>query len=99
MRKRLLLFTCLFAFFITIISSLSAQSLARKYVTNLLDNKSPAAESQLLIYPSLAYAPETTWEFGFNSLYVYFAKKDTTNRLSEINGFTFFTLQNQYWNS
>jgi len=96
MRKRLLLFTCLFAFFITLTSSLSAQSLARKYVTNLLDNKSPAAESQLLIYPSLAYAPETTWEFGFNSLYVYFAKKDTTNRLSEINGFTFFTLQNQY---
>jgi putative aminopeptidase FrvX len=57
MRKRLLLFTCLFAFFITLTSSLSAQSLARKYVTNLLDNKSPAAESQLLIYPSLAYAP------------------------------------------
>lgn len=76
--------------------SLNAQSLARRYVNNLLDNKSPTAESQLLIYPSLAYAPETTWEFGFNSLYVYFAKKDTTNRLSEIGGFTFFTLQNQF---
>ncbi|MDP2175959.1 MAG: BamA/TamA family outer membrane protein [Bacteroidota bacterium] len=96
MRILFLLYSFYFAFVTLNIGSLNAQSLARRYVNNLLDNKSPTSESQLLIYPSLAYAPETTWEFGFNSLYVYFAKKDTTNRLSEINGFTFFTLQNQY---
>jgi outer membrane protein assembly factor BamA len=44
----------------------------------------------------LAYAPETSWEIGLSSLYVFFAKQDTANRLSEINGFTFFTLENQY---
>lgn len=44
----------------------------------------------------MAFAPETSWEIGFSSLYVFFAKRDTTNRLSEINGFTFFTLENQY---
>lgn len=96
MRKQFLLCFYCFAFVLFNTVSLNAQSLARKYFVNLLDNKSPTAESQLFVYPSLAYAPETTWEFGFNSLYVFFAKKDTTNRLSEINGFTFFTLQNQY---
>ena len=49
-----------------------------------------------MIYPTLAYAPETSWEFGLSSLLVYYANQDTTNRLSEINGFTFFTLENQY---
>lgn len=29
-------------------------------------------------------------------MYVYYANIDTSNRLSEINGFTFFTLENQY---
>ncbi|EON76527.1 outer membrane protein, OMP85 family [Lunatimonas lonarensis] len=48
------------------------------------------------MYPTLAYAPETSWEIGFSTLYVYYADRDTTNRLSEINGFTFFTLENQY---
>jgi hypothetical protein len=54
------------------------------------------SQPQLLVYPTVAYAPETTWEIGLSSLYVYYAKRDTTNRLSEINGFTFFTLENQY---
>jgi outer membrane protein assembly factor BamA len=44
----------------------------------------------------VAYAPETNLEIGFNTLLVYYAKRDTTNRLSEINSFTFFTLNNQY---
>ncbi|MBA2328227.1 MAG: BamA/TamA family outer membrane protein, partial [Flavisolibacter sp.] len=53
-------------------------------------------EPQFLAYPTLAYAPETSWEFGISSLFVYYSRKDTTNRLSEINGFTFYTLENQY---
>lgn len=74
----------------------SGQTLFKRYVDNLINNKSSAEEPQLLVYPTLAYAPETTWEIGLSSLYVYYAKRDTTNRLSEINGFTFFTLENQY---
>ncbi len=44
----------------------------------------------------MAFAPETSWEFGLSTLYVYYANRDTTNRLSEISGFSFFTLENQY---
>jgi outer membrane protein assembly factor BamA len=61
-----------------------------------VNDSTDLSRPQLLVYPTLAYAPETTWEIGFSSLYVYYAKRDTTNRLSEINGFTFFTLENQY---
>ena len=73
-----------------------AQGLVKRYVNSLLNDTSDLAESQLLVYPTLSYAPETSWEFGFSSLYVYFAKDDTANRLSEINAFTFLTLENQY---
>ncbi|MCO4762309.1 MAG: BamA/TamA family outer membrane protein [Myxococcales bacterium] len=50
----------------------------------------------LLIYPTVGYAPETKWEFGFSSVYVYFASNDPTNRLSELSAFTFVTQQSQY---
>lgn len=48
------------------------------------------------MYPTVAFSPETSWEFGLSSVFVYFAKRDTTNRLSEVNAFTFFTLEQQY---
>ncbi|GAB3665862.1 BamA/TamA family outer membrane protein [Echinicola sediminis] len=67
-----------------------------RYLNKLINDTSDVAEPQFLVYPTLAYAPETSWEIGFSSLYVYYAKKDTSNRLSEINGFTFFTLEGQY---
>ncbi len=75
---------------------LTAQSFARRYFNNLLNDTSDISKPQFLVYPTLAYAPETSWEIGLSSLYVYYAKRDTANRLSEINGFTFFTLENQY---
>lgn len=77
-------------------AKINAQSFLKKYFNSIVNDTSSITKPQLLIYPTFAYAPETTWEIGFNSLYVYYAKNDTTNRLSEINGFTFFTLQNQY---
>ncbi len=49
-----------------------------------------------MMYPVVAYAPETSVELGFSGLYVRYAKGDTTNRLSEINAFVFYTLQNQF---
>ena len=72
------------------------QSFARKYINSILNDTSEISRPQFLVYPTLAYAPETSWEIGLSSLFVYYAKRDTTNRLSEINGFTFFTLENQY---
>jgi len=68
----------------------------KRYFNKLINDSSNIAEPQFLIYPTLAYAPETSWEIGFSSLYVFYAKKDTANRLSEINGFSFFTLEGQY---
>ena len=77
-------------------NNLNAQSFIKKYWNSLVNDTTELSQPQLLIYPTLAYAPETTWEIGFTTLYVYYANRDTTNRLSEITGFTFFTLENQY---
>lgn len=67
-----------------------------RYLDNVFNEPGDPAEPKLIIYPSLGFAPETSWEFGFSTLYVYYANRDTTNRLSEVSGFTFYTLENQY---
>ncbi|MES2795115.1 MAG: hypothetical protein V4683_04070, partial [Bacteroidota bacterium] len=67
-------------------------SFLRKLIT---DSKSPE-QPKFLIYPTLAFSPETSWEIGLSALELYYAKKDTSNRLSEIQSFNFFTLNNQY---
>jgi hypothetical protein len=72
------------------------QGFVKRYINGILNDTSDVTKQQFLMYPTLAYAPETSWEVGFSTLYVYYADRDTTNRLSEINGFTFFTLENQY---
>ncbi|AWW28823.1 hypothetical protein DN752_01010 [Echinicola strongylocentroti] len=72
------------------------QGFIKRYVNGLINDTSANEEPRFLFYPTLAYAPETSWEIGLSSLYVFYAKKDTLNRLSEINGFTFFTLEGQY---
>lgn len=73
-----------------------SQNFFTRYLSNLLNDTSEVSRPQFLVYPTLAYAPETSWEIGFSSLYVYYANRDTSNRLSEINGFTFVTLENQF---
>lgn len=55
----------------------------------------PAAP-KLINYPTIAYSPETRWEFGVSSLYIYSAQNDLSNRLSELKAFTFYTLEHQY---
>jgi hypothetical protein len=67
-----------------------------RYWNRLVNDTTDISKPQFLVYPTLAYAPETSWEFGLSSLYVFYAKRDTSNRLSEINGFTFITLEKQY---
>lgn len=67
-----------------------------RYWNKLINDTSDVSKPQFLAYPTVAYAPETSWEFGLSSLYVFYARQDTANRLSEINAFTFFTLQRQY---
>lgn len=76
--------------------ALKAQNIFKQYWNTLIKDTDDVSKPQLLVYPTVAYTPETSWEFGFSSLYVYYANQDTTNRLSEINAFTFYTLENQY---
>ena len=67
-----------------------------RYINSIANDTTSNSKPRFLVYPTIGYAPETSWEFGLSSLYVYYAKQDTTNRLSEINAFTFLTLENQY---
>lgn len=68
-----------------------------KRVFNSVFNDTVSSERpKFIAYPTIAYSPETRWEFGISALYVYYAKQDTSNRLSEINAFTFLTLESQY---
>lgn len=71
-------------------------SFLRRYANHLLHDSSDITQPQFLIYPTVAYAPETNWEFGLSSVFVFYANHDTTNRLSEVNAFTFITLEQQY---
>jgi len=96
MKSRIIRLVFLIGSFMLFTSSLAAQGFANRYLNSIFNDTSNLFQAQLIVYPVFAYAPETSWEIGFSSLYVYFANQDTTNRLSEINGFTFFTLENQY---
>ena len=67
------------------------------YFDQLLnDTLCDPAQPKLINYPTIAYSPETRWEFGVSSLYIYSAQNDMSNRLSELKAFTFYTLENQY---
>lgn len=73
-----------------------SQNILKRYLNSLLNDTTDIANPKFIFYPTIAYSPETNWEIGFSPLYVYYANRDTTNRLSEINGFTFITLEQQY---
>ena len=65
------------------------------YHHSIVDTTTPG-QSSFRIYPTIAYSPETDLEIGLSTIYLFQAKKDTSNRISELNAFTFFTLQGQY---
>ena len=70
---------------------------AKKRVQKFLADSYPEpGQPQFIAYPTLAYAPETGLEIGISTLYLYYARKDTNNRLSELSAFTFITLERQY---
>lgn len=95
MKNGLLLFILSSVLYSTSVLAQKSDFVSR-YINKLVNDTASISKPRFLIYPTLGYAPETSWEFGLSSLYVYYAKEDTTNRLSEVNGFTFFTLENQY---
>ncbi|MDG1880670.1 MAG: BamA/TamA family outer membrane protein [Schleiferiaceae bacterium] len=74
----------------------SKETIFKRYLNSVLKETSDPSAPKLINYPTLAYSPETNWEFGVSSLYVYSAKRNLKNRLSQVKAFTFFTLENQY---
>lgn len=68
----------------------------KRFVQKTISDTTSPGESSFRIYPTLGYSPETSFEFGLSSLFLFQAKKDTLNRLSEIAAFTFITLEAQY---
>ena len=62
----------------------------------MFNDTTDISKPKFLAYPTIAYAPETRWEFGVSALYVYYMNQDTTNRLSEVTMFSFLTLEKQY---
>lgn len=72
------------------------ESFPVRYFKRIFFDTMPKSKAQFLAYPTIAYSPETSLELGISALYVRYAKGDTNNRLSEINGFAFYTLQNQF---
>lgn len=69
------------------------EDLTEKVTEGMEDTSS---KPSFLIYPTVAYTPETSWEFGVSNLFLFYAKNSKKNRLSEINTFTFYTLEQQY---
>ena len=67
-----------------------------RQLDQLIGTKESAHESGFIMFPTLSYAPETRWDFGLNALYIYFANDRITNRLSELNVYTYYTQNHQY---
>ena len=91
---------CLFLLIFNPLEAVFAQEEKPGWIKRLVqkavsDTTSPGKPS-FRIYPTLAYSPETSFEFGFSSLLLFQAKNDTLNRLSEIQAFTFITVEAQY---
>ncbi|MCE3294306.1 MAG: surface antigen [Crocinitomicaceae bacterium] len=86
----------LFTLFFSAVSYGQLRNLPRNYFHRIFYDTTDITKPQFLVYPVAAYAPETSVEFGLSGLYVRYAKGDTNNRLSEINGFTFYTLRKQF---
>ncbi len=93
MKKALLLVLC-FNFFLS--QAQEDRNFFQRYWDGLTAEEAEDGSPNFLIYPTLAFSPETSWEFGFSSLYLYYANRDTSNRLSEMSAFTYYTLENQY---
>ena len=68
----------------------------KRYINSIMFDTAAPGKPKFLIYPTIAYAPETSWEFGASSLLLFHAKQNPENRLSELQAFSFITLRKQY---
>jgi hypothetical protein len=100
MKKPFYHFTFFLVLIVSFVSSAQEEKPIKKsifsYVNRLIKDTVAEEKSQFMMYPTIGYEPETSLEIGFSPLYVYYAKEDINNRLSEISGFAFYTLNNQF---
>lgn len=73
-----------------------SQNAVTRFLDKYISDEAEPSKPKWLAYPTVAYSPETSWELGVAGVYMYYAKRDTINRLSEIGGFTFVTAEGQY---
>ncbi len=68
-----------------------------RILARFLREDQPVDRPRLLLYPTLAYTPETSLEIGVATALLFHAKNDAVNnRLSELTAFGFVTLRAQY---
>ncbi|GAB3690045.1 BamA/TamA family outer membrane protein [Spirosoma flavus] len=74
-----------------------AQTLVKRLYDRFLNDTTSSSNPHVSFYPTIAYAPETSFELGVSALYLYHARnKVQRNRLSELQTFSFVTLRGQY---
>ncbi|GAB4406959.1 MAG: BamA/TamA family outer membrane protein [Bacteroidia bacterium] len=74
-----------------------ARSPLLRLADRVFGEDAPPGQPRYLFYPTLAYAPETSFEFGLSAVALFYAKNDhLRNRLSEVQLFAFVTLERQY---
>jgi hypothetical protein len=88
-------------FSILFLLCLSCQILYAQILNKAVDRVKSSLSDTLekpgyLFYPTIAYMPETRFEFGFVGLLLYHANDNKQNRLSEANLFAFVTQENQW---
>ncbi|WP_370087497.1 BamA/TamA family outer membrane protein [Ekhidna sp.] len=85
-------------FYIGLMNPIQAQNagLVNRVWNSIFNDTTSIEQPKFIAYPTIAYSPETKWEFGVSAVYVYYANRDIKNRLSEITAFSFITLENQY---
>ncbi|MDX1629251.1 MAG: hypothetical protein R3345_11165, partial [Fulvivirga sp.] len=75
--NRIILITLSLSFFHGKLAAQDSPGLFRRYISTILNDTTSKERPKFVAYPTLAYAPETKWEFGISSLYVYYANRDT----------------------
>ncbi|GAB3986397.1 BamA/TamA family outer membrane protein [Spirosoma daeguense] len=78
-------------------NEVSAQTIAKRLLDRFFNDTTSSSNPHVSFYPTIAFAPETSFEFGASALYLYHARnKVQRNRLSQLQAFGFFTLRGQY---
>jgi Omp85 superfamily domain len=73
-----------------------AQSPVSRFINRLLNDTSSATSARVSVLPTISYALETGVTVGLRTFSLFYAKRDTANRLSSLMLNTFATTKGQY---